>query len=214
MRPMTRTPPPRAARRVVQGLVLLALAAGFAAPGRAAPPAPGTTPPAPQGLDDLGRLIQEAAARLDRLIAEAGRDPRERLVAEYLSYDTERMAKGRGRVTAEELVEWMTDAKAQFSFRESCAKALLRGAKMLGDVDLTQDKKKGSSTNRGYFMYKLVAPLLKKDDRDTRSLALFVLNDLYGRMLSEEDIAAYNLDDKGTWNRAVSAWVNHLRKRG
>jgi hypothetical protein len=211
-------PPPVLGRL---GAVLLLSAALLPLPGSVeAAPAEGTgAEPArlePKSLDDLGRLITEAANRLDRLKEEAQRDPRERLVAEYLSYDTERMSKSRGRVTAEDLVSWMADDKptTQFPFRESCARAVLRGAKMLQDVDLTQEKKRGGSTNRGYFMAKHVAPLLASDDRTSRSLALLVLRDLYGNMLSEEEIAAYNLDDKSTWRGAVGKWVRHLKKKG
>ena len=167
----------------------------------------------PSSLDALEKRLIRATNKLQALVAEAQRDPRERKLEEYLKYTTKQM-KEKKRVKAEEIVQWMADGKADFTFRQACKDALKKGAQLLDDPDLSANIRKRPGTNRGYFFSKHVVQLLgDKDDRNTRTLAEALLREIYGRVPSVPDIFAYKPDAPNTWKKAMDAWKRHLRKK-
>ncbi|MGE0191669.1 MAG: hypothetical protein AB7T63_06455 [Planctomycetota bacterium] len=208
--------------RVVLPVLLLAVAGtwaqsvrhGGAAPDDAVelPPAPATQP---RGIDDLRDRISATMARVQAICEEAQRHPSELKVQQYLSYGHDEMQKSRGRdVTAETLIEILANPDVPYGVRESCVKALVAGARTQGDVDLSQDKKRGSMTNRGYFFKNEVVGLLSDDDQVTRKLAHMLLTEFYKNGGGDEDIMGYSVDDKSTWNKAKRAWTKWLQRSG
>ena len=176
------------------------------------PPAPATLP---KNLDDLRDRIGKTMERVTAIVAEAQRHPSELKIQQYMNYSLDDMQKTRGRdVTAETLIEILADPDVPYQVRESCIAALVAGARRLGDVDLSQDKKRGSMNYRASFFYKEVAPLLRDDDQVTRKLAQRLLNEFYKSGGGDEDITGYSVDDKSTWNKAMTAWKKWLQRNG
>lgn len=166
----------------------------------------------PGTLAQLDKRLRDVTTRLEALVAEAKRDPNQRKLKIYLKYSAKEMKSSKREVRAEDLVEWMSNPEAKFEFRLAVKEALKRGATFLQDPDLSSNIKKGSGTNRGHFFRNKIVPLLKKDDRNTRTLAASLLFDVFGRLAGQKDIFRYNADDKSTWHPAYAQWRKHLKK--
>ncbi|MEZ6007607.1 MAG: hypothetical protein R3F05_07530 [Planctomycetota bacterium] len=178
------------------------------------PPAPATLP---KSLDDLRDRIGKTMERVGAVYEEALRHPSERLVQKYMNYSLDEMQKSRGReVDAETLIKILADSDPNLPFkvRESCVDALVAGARQLQDIDLSQDKKRGSMNNRAWFFKNKVVGLLDDSDQVTRKLAQRLLNEFYKSGGGDEDITGYNVDDKNTWGAAKRAWTKWLQRNG
>ena len=175
--------------------------------------APAAQAAEPASLAELERRLIQATKRLQALVEEVQRDPRERKLERYLRYGPKQMAARKREVKAEDIVDWMADGERNFEFRQACAKALQRGAMILGDPDLSLAKKR-PGTMRGYFFAKHVVPLLdEKDDRNTRTLAASLLKQIYGSVAQVPEIYNYKADDPKTWDPAQREWKKYLKRK-
>ncbi len=169
-------------------------------------PLPTTVREAQQRITDLSRA-------LDRMAVEANRDPRERLITQYGAYTPQELERTRGRIRAEQIVEWMVDPALNLkTVREPAQRALVDAVLKGADPDLTTDKKSGGMTVRARFFLRMVVPHLRHDDAIARKLTSDLLKEVF-RPGGVADIHAYKVDDKDTWTKAKNAWEKLLKDR-
>ncbi len=196
-------------RRLALAVVCLAM---LAVPAAGDAPAAAALTGRPVGLKDVQQRLIDLSRSLDRLVAEANRDPRERRIAQYENYSSKELESTKRDVRAKDLVEWMVDPNLNFLARQAASKAILDGVRKSADVDLSADEKKGSMSARAWFFKEYVVEHLKHDDAKSRKLASDLLNEVW-RPGGVADIVTYKVDDSKTWSKARSAWLSLLKKR-
>ncbi|MDJ0520446.1 MAG: hypothetical protein QNJ90_00070 [Planctomycetota bacterium] len=194
-------------RRALPTLLILAVVAvsfqASAAPSRAAP----------KNLRELGQRLDDVAVRIQNIVEEASKDPDAARIKLYSSYTPDQMKRTRGRVRAEDLVEWMLDPKKNFvTVRQAAAKALQEGAQFRGDPELSRTEKQGSKSRRAWFCEKHLIKQLAHEDRISRALVSDLLKKLWGSTGLVE-ITRYNPSNEKTWKPAIKAWRRYLKRQ-
>ena len=184
-------------------VALLALAAPAASQGAS------QIPPVPRGGAAIRGAIRAAEGRLDALLALARVDARLELVHAYLGYTPEQWKETRRPVTAEKILDIITDKTASTECREMAAAALASDTAKRQDPDLAVDGK-GLRRARAQFSMKVVKNL-DDDDVTTRGLSERVLEALWPQA-NEAAIIQYHPRKEKTWKPAIRAWQEHLRK--
>ena len=168
--------------------------------------------PTPKNLRELGERLDDLAVRIQRVIEEANKDPDAARIKLYASYTPDQMKKTRGRVRAEDLVEWMLDPTKNFkTVREAAAKAIQEGAQFRGDPELSRTDKQGSKSRRAYFCEKHLIKHLAHENRISRGLVQDLLKRLWGATGMPE-IARYNPSNDKTWKPAIKKWRQYLKR--
>lgn len=171
----------------------------------------------PKSIGTLQGQLARLALRLEKVVEEARRDEAELKIAIYLKYPPKELKKTRGRVRAEDLLAWMVDkTKNPETVRKPALEALIKGAQLRGDPDLSNDEKRGPYTKRAYFCWREAAPYLKDDkiDRLGRDFVRQFLEKLYPQAERQNpEIRIYHADREPTWGAAYSAWVRFLKKQ-
>ena len=183
------------------------------APARAEDPKP-VKPQPPATLGEIEQRLGELAKRIADLVAVAKQDPDEIKIAMYAKYGPKDLKSTRGRVRAEDLVDFMSDPAKNFNVREMAMKVLVE-ARWRPDPDLSDEEKKGPYTKRGYFFDKKVAKHLRDDDRASRKLAHELLLAYYGDAAKRlhPEIKAFKDTDVNSCKAARDAWGRFLKKR-
>jgi hypothetical protein len=168
-------------------------------------------PKRPANLEELGQRLNELAKRIDRLLAEAGKDADERKIDEYVGYSSSRLKKTRGRVRAKDLVVFMVDPSKGYALRQKAQKAIRMGGATRNDPDLSTE---GSRTKRAQFSKTQLVKHLKHENRMSRGLVkdLLILFWSPNRVRNPE-IMAYAVDKEDTWKPASKAWDQYLKKK-
>jgi hypothetical protein len=199
-------------RRVLPIVVVLAVGA-LALQGTAAPV---PTRPAPKNLRELGVRLDAVAVRIQQIVEAASRDPDAARIKQYASYGPEQMKKTRGRVRAEDLVEWMLDSKKNFiTVRQAAAQAILARARQRSDPELSTSEKQGSRTRLAHFCEKHLVKHLAHDSRMTRGLVHALLDALLENPWGSTgfpEIQRYGVDAEKTWRPAIKKWRLFLKK--
>jgi hypothetical protein len=202
---------------LVRFVAIAALCALCWVPVHAAEEAP-PAPRPPRTLGEMAKRIGDLDQRVTALLALANKDPDERWIDIYKHYSAQEYKKTRGRVTAKDVAGWMADPTKNFNVRQKAKEALIKG-KWKQDPDLSNTEKRGTRTHRANFCWDVLLDYLrsrrgKPTDRLARAMAAEVLNAYYPQAKqSSPEIAAYNPDAEGTWNRAWKAWRKYLYKR-
>lgn len=193
-------------------VLFCALIAAVLALALQASAAPAPSRPAPKNLRELGERLDDLAFRIQKIINEAGKDPDAARIKLYTSYTPDQMKKVRGRVRAENLVEWMLDPKKNFiTVRRPAQRALQEGAQFRGDPELSRSEKQGTKTKRAYFCNKYLVEHLAHADRISRALVGELLRKLWG-VTGLAEIDRYNPVDEKTWKPAIKKWRQYLKK--
>ena len=176
----------------------------------------GIRKPMPKSVKAIESQLGALQKRIDELVKVANRDPAELKIRIYKKYTAKQLKKTRGRVRAEDLVDFMVDAKKDFeTVRKPAMDAILEGGRIRGDPDLSVSEKQGPRTKRAYFCIKKLLPYLKDDkvDRFARKLVADLLLEFYGQGKRITEIRAYNQDNENTWKSAYNAWQRFLKKQ-
>ena len=158
------------------------------------------------------RFLREAIANtdkaLDRLGAEALKDPRLAKVEKYLSWTLpEDFRNPRRDVTVKDLFGWMVDEAAPMELRETAKKALMSVPQRMNDPDLEYS---GSGrSKRAAFSRSSLVPLLTSKASEFIRMAAAELLDSYWKP-NDSDIKRYNPRDDKTWGPARTAWNKFL----
>lgn len=167
-------------------------------------------PKRPANLEQLGRRLNELAKRIDRLLAEAGKDADERKIDEYIGYSSSKLKKTRGRVRAKELVLFMVDATKRVPLRQKAQKAIRMGGATRNDPDLSTE---GSRTKRAQFSKTQLVKHLKHENRTSRQLVDELLKLLWiVNRVRHQEIMDYDKDQESTWKAAIGGWNRYLSK--
>ncbi len=201
-----------AMRRALPIVVALALGA-LPLQGTAAPV---PTRPAPKNLRELGARLDAVAVRIQQIVEAASRDPDAARIQQYVNYGPEQMKRTRGRVRAEDLVEWLLDPKKNFiTVRQAAAQAILSRARLRTDPELSITEKQGSRSRLAFFCDKHLVKHLAHDSRMTRGLVHALLDALLAKLWASTglpEIQRYNVDDEKTWKPAIKKWRQFLKK--
>ena len=189
------------------GLVVVALAFGLRASADPASPRPG-----PKNLRELGERLVDVAGRIQKVIEEASKDPDAARIKLYVGYTPEQMKRTRGRVRAEDLVDWMVDPTKNFvTVRQPAALALQEGAQFRGDPELSRTEKQGTRSKRAAFCDKFLVRHLDHDDSVARKLVHELLKKLWG-VTGLTEIDKYSPQNDKTWKPAIKKWHLYLKK--
>ena len=176
----------------------------------------GVRKPMPKSVKALETQLGTLQKRIDELVKVANRDPAELKIRIYRKYTPKQLKKTRGRVRAEDLVDFMVDKNKNYeTVRKPAMDAILEGGRIRGDPDLSVSEKQGPRTKRAYFCLKKLAPFLKDDevDRVARKLVADLLLEFFGQGRRISEIRAYNQDNDNTWKSAYNAWVRFLKRQ-
>jgi len=161
------------------------------------------------GLDEMNKRLEALRARLEKLVEEARKDPRERLLKQYEKMTQDQYkARRRDDVDADDILEWIFEGEPPMhpDLRNQAVKILV--ARALYDPDLSRERR-GSKSPRGKFSSKIVKFLDAKDPL-SRKFASDLLRGLWDNAAVGLSFRAGNQD---TWGPAISAWKKFLRKK-
>lgn len=161
------------------------------------------------GLDEMNKRLEALRARLETLLEEAKKDPRERLLKQYETMTQEQYkARRRDDVDADDIAEWIFEGEPPMhtDLRTRAVKSLVTRA--LYDPDLSRERR-GSKSPRGKFSLKIVK-FLDAEDPVSRKLASDLLRGLWDNAPVG---LSFRPNNPSTWPPAIAAWKKFLRKK-
>ncbi len=155
----------------------------------------------------LREALESAQTRLNRIVAEAQKDPRLAKVEKYLSWTKdEDFRNPRRDVFVKDLFGWMVDETAPMDLREAAKKALMSVTHRMFDPDLAYGD---GRSKRAAFSRSSLVPLVTSRASEFIRMAAAEILDSYWRP-NDPDIKRYNPRDEKTWGSARAAWLKWL----